>query len=57
MTLTGDIKGSLATDSKGRLQRLELLGTGILVTRNADDPVGAPGWDLGAGPAFTTATR
>jgi hypothetical protein len=36
VTLTGDIKGSLATDSKGRLQRLELLGTGILVTRAPD---------------------
>jgi hypothetical protein len=33
VTLTGDLTGTLATDSKGRLQRLELPGSGILVSR------------------------
>jgi hypothetical protein len=36
VTLTGDLTGSLATDSKGRLQRLELPGAGILVAREQD---------------------
>jgi hypothetical protein len=36
VTLSGDISGSLATDSKGRLQRLELPATGIVVTRAKD---------------------
>jgi hypothetical protein len=36
VTLTGDLTGSLATDSKGRLQRLELPGAGILVSRAQD---------------------
>ena len=36
VTLSGDIKGTLATDSKGRLQRLELPGSGIVVTRAQD---------------------
>jgi hypothetical protein len=36
VTLTGDLTGSLATDSKGRLQRLELPGAGILVARAQD---------------------
>jgi hypothetical protein len=36
VTLSGDINGSLATDSKGRLQRLEFPGSGILVTRAKD---------------------
>jgi hypothetical protein len=36
VTLTGDVTGTLATDSKGRLQRLELPGAGILVSREQD---------------------
>jgi hypothetical protein len=36
VTLTGDLTGTLATDSKGRLQRLELPGAGILVSRAQD---------------------
>jgi hypothetical protein len=36
VTLTGDLTGTLATDSKGRLQRLELPGSGILVSREQD---------------------
>jgi hypothetical protein len=36
VTLSGDIDGSLVTDAKGRLQRLELKGSGILVTRAPD---------------------
>lgn len=36
VTLSGDIDGSLVTDSKGRLQRLELSDSGILVTRAQD---------------------
>ena len=36
VTLSGDIAGTLATDSKGRLQRLEFPGSGILVTRAQD---------------------
>ena len=36
VTLTGDLTGTLATDSKGRLQRLELPGAGILVSREQD---------------------
>jgi hypothetical protein len=34
--LSGDLTGTLATDSKGRLQRLELPGAGILVSREQD---------------------
>jgi hypothetical protein len=33
VTLTGGIKGSLATDAQGQLVRLELTEPGILVTR------------------------
>jgi hypothetical protein len=36
VTLSGDIDGSLVTDAKGRLQRLELADSGILVTRAPD---------------------
>ena len=36
VTLTGDLIGTLVTDSKGRLQRLELPGAGILVSREQD---------------------
>ena len=36
VTLTGDLTGILATDSKGRLQRLELPGAGIVVSRAQD---------------------
>ena len=36
VTLSGDITGTLATDSKGRIQRLEFPGSGILVTRAQD---------------------
>jgi hypothetical protein len=36
ITLTGDLTGTLATDSKGRLQRLEMPGAGILVSREQD---------------------
>jgi hypothetical protein len=36
VTLSGDLSGTLATDSKGRLQRLEFPGSGILVTRAQD---------------------
>jgi hypothetical protein len=32
VTLTGDLTGTLVTDSKGRLQRLEMPGAGILVS-------------------------
>jgi hypothetical protein len=33
VTLSGDIDGTLVTDAKGRLQRLELVDSGIVVTR------------------------
>ncbi|HEU5303641.1 MAG TPA: hypothetical protein VFU40_03265 [Gemmatimonadales bacterium] len=33
VTLSGDINGSLVTDARGRLQRLELPDSGIVVTR------------------------
>jgi hypothetical protein len=36
VTLSGDVTGTLTTDSQGRLQRLELPGAGILVTREQD---------------------
>lgn len=36
VTLTGDINGSLTTDPRGRLQRLEFPDSGILVTRAQD---------------------
>jgi hypothetical protein len=36
VTLSGDINGTIATDAKGRLQRLELPGAGIVVTRAPD---------------------
>jgi hypothetical protein len=36
VTLSGDINGTLATDPKGRLQRLEFPGAGILVRRAQD---------------------
>ena len=36
VTLSGDLTGTLATDSKGRLQRLEFPGAGILVSREQD---------------------
>ena len=36
VTLSGDISGNLVIDPKGRLQRLELPGSGILVTRARD---------------------
>ena len=36
VTLSGDINGTVVTDSKGRLQRLELPGSRILVTRAPD---------------------
>ena len=36
VTLTGDINGTLTTDSKGRFQRLEFPDSGILVTRAQD---------------------
>ena len=36
VTLSGDISGTLATDPKGRLQRLEIPASGILVTRAQD---------------------
>lgn len=36
VTLSGDIDGTLTTDTKGRLQRLEFPGSGILVTRAQD---------------------
>jgi len=36
VTLSGGIDGSLVTDAKGRLQRLELTDSGILVTRAPD---------------------
>jgi hypothetical protein len=35
-TLSGDINGTVATDAKGRLQRLEFPGSGIVVTRAPD---------------------
>jgi hypothetical protein len=34
--LSGDIDGNLVTDAKGRLQRLELVDSGIVVTRAPD---------------------
>lgn len=36
VTLSGDIDGTLVTDAKGRLQRLELADAGIVVTRGPD---------------------
>jgi hypothetical protein len=36
VTLSGGIDGSLATDAKGRLQRLELADPGLVVTRVPD---------------------
>ncbi len=36
VTLTGDINATLATDPRGRLQRLEFPDSGILVTRAQD---------------------
>jgi hypothetical protein len=36
VTLTGDLTGTLSTDSKGRLQRLELPEAGIVVSRAQD---------------------
>ena len=36
VTLNGDIDGNLVTDAKGRLQRLELADSGIVVTRVPD---------------------
>jgi hypothetical protein len=36
VTLSGDINGTLVTDPKGRLRRLEFPGSGILVTRAQD---------------------
>lgn len=36
VTLTGDLIGTMATDSKGRLQRLEFPGAGILVSPAPD---------------------
>ncbi len=36
VALSGDIDGSLVTDAKGRLQRLELVDSGIVVTRAPD---------------------
>jgi len=36
VTLSGDISGTMLTDSRGRLQRLEFPGSGILVTRAPD---------------------
>ncbi len=36
VTLSGDINGTLVTDAKGRLRRLEFPGSGILVTRAQD---------------------
>jgi len=33
VTLSGDINGTVVTDTRGRLQRLEFPGSGILVTR------------------------
>lgn len=36
VTLNGDIDGNLVTDAKGRLQRLELADSGIVVTRAPD---------------------
>ena len=36
VALTGDLTGTLATDSKGRLQRLEFPAAGILVSREQD---------------------
>jgi len=36
VTLSGDINGTVVTDPKGRLQRLEFPGTRILVTRAPD---------------------
>jgi hypothetical protein len=36
VTLSGDISGTLATDSKGRLQRLEFPSSALLVTRAKD---------------------
>jgi hypothetical protein len=36
VTLSGDINGTVATDAKGHLQRLEFPGSGIVVTRAPD---------------------
>lgn len=36
VTLSGDINGTLVADPKGRLQRLEFPGSGIVVTRAQD---------------------
>lgn len=36
VALSGDINGTLVTDPKGRLQRLEFPGSGIVVTRAPD---------------------
>jgi hypothetical protein len=36
VTLSGEINGTVQTDSQGRLQRLELPGSGIVVTRAPD---------------------
>ena len=36
VTLSGEINGTVLTDSRGRLQRLEFPGSGILVTRAPD---------------------
>jgi hypothetical protein len=36
VTLSGDINGTVVTDAKGRLQRLEFPGSGLLVTRAPD---------------------
>jgi hypothetical protein len=36
VTLTGDIDGTMVTDAKGRLQRLELADSGIIATRVPD---------------------
>ena len=36
VTLSGDINGTLVTDAKGRLQRLEFPDSGIVVTRAPD---------------------
>jgi len=36
VTLTGDIRGGFATDSQGRLLRLELPASGIVVSRAQD---------------------
>jgi hypothetical protein len=36
VTLSGDINGTVVTDAKGRLQRLEFPGSGMVVTRASD---------------------